>query len=100
MEKIQLLNANPLDPAVQSKIAEDIRQQNIQENMNMAIEEAPESFAQVVMLWINIEVNGHSVKGVLPYRLVCLCLGVLFSGIDITTEHDGFTWGELRCNTQ
>ena len=58
-----MLAADPLDPEVQSKIAEEIRQKNIQENMNMAIEAAPESFGQVIMLWINIKVNGHSVKG-------------------------------------
>ncbi|XP_039265402.1 protein DDI1 homolog 2-like [Styela clava] len=61
-DKIRMLNADILDPEIQNKIAEEIRQQNIQENMNMAIEEAPESFGQVVMLWINVKVNGHSVK--------------------------------------
>lgn len=62
-EKIQILNADPMDPEVQRKIAEEIERKNIEENMNMAIEEAPESFGQVVMLWINLKVNGHHVKG-------------------------------------
>lgn len=61
-QRIRMLTADPLDPEVQSKIAEEIRQKNIQENMNMAIEAAPESFGQVLMLWINIKVNGYSVK--------------------------------------
>ena len=38
------------------------RQQNIEENMTIAMEEAPESFGQVVMLYINCKVNGHPVK--------------------------------------
>ncbi|XP_013009500.1 protein DDI1 homolog 2 isoform X3 [Cavia porcellus] len=40
----------------------DYRQQNIEENMTIAMEEAPESFGQVVMLYINCKVNGHPVK--------------------------------------
>lgn len=38
------------------------RQHNIEENMTIAMEEAPESFGQVVMLYINCKVNGHPVK--------------------------------------
>lgn len=38
------------------------RQQNIEENMTIAMEEAPESFGQVAMLYINCRVNGHPVK--------------------------------------
>nr|XP_002124336.3 protein DDI1 homolog 2 [Ciona intestinalis] len=62
LEQIKLLNANPMDPEVQKKIAAEIERKNIEENMNMAIEEAPESFGQVVMLWINLKVNNHHVK--------------------------------------
>ena len=62
-ERLELMNADPFDLEVQKKIAEAVEKKNIEENMNMAIEEAPESFGQVVMLWINLRVNGHHVKG-------------------------------------
>ncbi|KAJ8401282.1 hypothetical protein AAFF_G00385130 [Aldrovandia affinis] len=61
-ERIRLLTADPFDLDAQAKIEEDIRQHNIEENMTIAMEEAPESFGQVVMLYINCKVNGHPVK--------------------------------------
>ncbi|KAM8990001.1 protein DDI1 homolog 2 isoform 1-T1 [Ara ararauna] len=61
-ERIRLYSADPFDLEAQAKIEEDIRQQNIEENMTIAMEEAPESFGQVVMLYINCKVNGHPVK--------------------------------------
>ncbi|XP_017575081.1 protein DDI1 homolog 2 isoform X1 [Pygocentrus nattereri] len=61
-ERIKLLTADPFDLEAQAKIEEDIRQHNIEENMTIAMEEAPESFGQVVMLYINCKVNGHPVK--------------------------------------
>ena len=35
---------------------------NVESNMESAIEFAPESFGQVVMLYIDCKVNGHHVK--------------------------------------
>ncbi|XP_029433990.1 protein DDI1 homolog 2 isoform X4 [Rhinatrema bivittatum] len=61
-ERIRLFSADPFDLEAQAKIEEDIRQQNIEENMTIAMEEAPESFGQVVMLYINCKVNGYPVK--------------------------------------
>ncbi|KAM4588116.1 protein DDI1 homolog 2 isoform 2-T3 [Odontesthes bonariensis] len=61
-ERIRLLTADPFDIDAQAKIEEDIRQHNVEENMTIAMEEAPESFGQVVMLYINCRVNGHPVK--------------------------------------
>ncbi|TRY54968.1 hypothetical protein DNTS_020727 [Danionella cerebrum] len=58
-ERIKLLTADPFDLDAQAKIEEEIRQHNIEENMTIAMEEAPESFGQVVMLYINCKVNGH-----------------------------------------
>ena len=55
--------ADPMDVEIQKRIAEEIERKNIDENMTMAMEQNPESFAQVVMLWINLKVNGHHVKG-------------------------------------
>ena len=47
-EKIRMLNADPFDPDVQAKIAEEIRLRNVETNMETAMEYAPESFGQVI----------------------------------------------------
>ena len=54
--------ANPDTDENQRIIAERIRQQNIEAQMTTAINEMPEAFGSVHMLYINIEVNGHPVK--------------------------------------
>lgn len=60
-ERIRMLNADPMDPQYQQKIAEDIRHTNVQANMESAIEYIPEMFGRVVMLYIKCVVNGHPV---------------------------------------
>lgn len=47
---------------VQKRIAAAIQQENVDANMEAAMEFSPESFGQVHMLYINCKVNGHSVK--------------------------------------
>jgi DNA damage-inducible protein 1 len=52
---------DPFDVDAQKKIEDKIRRQNIQGNMESALEHHPESFGRVVMLYIKCEVNGHPV---------------------------------------
>ena len=57
-----LASADPFDPVAQGKIAEYIRQKNVEENYVSAIEHNPESFASVAMLYIDCFVNGVKMK--------------------------------------
>ncbi|KAB0397393.1 hypothetical protein E2I00_002713, partial [Balaenoptera physalus] len=61
-ERIHLFSADPFDLKAQAKIEEDTRQQNIEENMTIAMEDGLESFCRVVVLYINWKVTGHPLK--------------------------------------
>ena len=54
---MELLSADPFDPEVQTRIAERIRQAQVEENYQNAYEYMPESFSQVTMLYVDMEVS-------------------------------------------
>ena len=56
------MNNNPFSAEAQAKIEERIRLGNVQQNMEMAMEEMPEAFGRVHMLYIRCEVNSTPVK--------------------------------------
>lgn len=62
MDRIRTMNADMFDAEAQKKIAEEIRMSNINQNMEAAMEYSPETFARVIMLYINCNLNGHPVK--------------------------------------
>lgn len=52
------------------------RLRNIESNMEAAMEHNPESFGQVIMLYINCRVNGHPVKAFIDSGTVLCCDGM------------------------
>jgi DNA damage-inducible protein 1 len=61
-EENRRIAANPDGEEAQNALAERIRLENIQANMEMAMEEFPESFGRVVMLYVDLEINGNRIK--------------------------------------
>lgn len=58
-EEMRQLQQNPDDLENQAKILELIRQQQIEENLQLAYDISPESFVAVNMLYIKIKIKGH-----------------------------------------
>ncbi|KAH9561211.1 hypothetical protein CY35_05G008800, partial [Sphagnum magellanicum] len=58
----ELSNADPFDVDAQKRIEESIRQKNVYDNWEAALEYNPESFARVIMLYVDMEVNGIPLK--------------------------------------
>lgn len=59
---MRLAAEDPMNPEVQAKLEQAIQQKNIAENFENAIEHNPEAFASVVMLYVDMEVNGSPLK--------------------------------------
>lgn len=55
------LMADPLNPEYQKLIENEIQQSQIDENYETAVEHMPEAFSRVTMLYVPMEVEGHSV---------------------------------------
>ncbi|XP_030961605.1 protein DNA-DAMAGE INDUCIBLE 1-like [Quercus lobata] len=61
-EELALLYADPFDVEAQKKIEAAIRQKGIDENWAAALEHNRDAFARVVMLYVDMEVNGFPLK--------------------------------------
>lgn len=59
--RLRMLTADPFDVEAQKMIAEEIQRQQIESNMQDAIEFMPEAFGQVHMLYIKCKVNGYPI---------------------------------------
>ena len=70
------LNANPLDVEAQKEIENAIAMENINANLEQAMEYNPESFARVVMLYVDCEVNGKPIKAFVDSGAQMTIMGV------------------------
>ena len=82
-EKLRRAEANPQDPENQRYLEERIRQQNVEASFLEAQENFPEMFGTVVMLYIDVKVNGQKVK-VLPNSISRLFDSLLLSSTNCT----------------
>jgi len=62
LQRFRLLTADSMDVEAQRLIEAEIRQKQVDANMEAAMEFSPESFGTVCMLYINLKVNGVPVK--------------------------------------
>ena len=59
--KHRKLMANPNSLEAQKAIEESIRQENVDNNMEAALESNPESFGHIDMLYVRFNVDGHAI---------------------------------------
>jgi DNA damage-inducible protein 1 len=59
---MKLRNADPNDVEAQKMIEEEIRKSMIEQNYMKAMDQAPELFGHITMLYIDVKVNGHPVQ--------------------------------------
>ena len=60
--RLELLSADPFDVDAQRRIEEEIRSAAVNEAYELAVENTPEVFGRVSMLYVAMQVNGHAVK--------------------------------------
>jgi len=58
----ELATKDPFSLEYQQYLEEQIQRQNIDQNMNHAMEHTPEVFASVYMLYVDCSINGHRIK--------------------------------------
>ncbi|KIW05829.1 uncharacterized protein PV09_03035 [Verruconis gallopava] len=61
-EEMKMLNEDPFNVDAQKKIAEMIRREKIEANLQYAIENNPEVFGRVSMLYVDVVVNNVPIK--------------------------------------
>ncbi|KKA27350.1 hypothetical protein TD95_003204 [Thielaviopsis punctulata] len=61
-DQINRWNADPFDVESQARIEEMIRQERVMENLQNAMEYNPEVFGRVHMLYLDVVINGKTVK--------------------------------------
>lgn len=71
LKRMRMLTADMFDVEAQKMIAEEIQRQQIESNMQDAIEFLPEAFGQVQMLYIKCKVNGFSIAAFVDSGAQC-----------------------------
>ena len=61
-KELDAIARDPDNPEHQRKIEAAIRQQNIEQNLEAAYENMPESFGRICMLYVNVHINGNPCK--------------------------------------